>query len=381
MFFAPCAHGLERLLLAEVKDCGGRRPRIERGGVRFVGDVVAGYRLCLWSRVATTVQQEVQRGAVADVHALYGFARSVDWKRVLAPTHTFTVSATVSGLDAPNSRYAAQRVQDAVLDAVLDHQGGIPTVNRQHPDVVLRLTVSDGRAVLCRDLSGTGLEHRTWRPRLSTSRVNEALAAGLVLLSGWDRRSLLVDPLCDSGAIAIEAAHLAGDRAPGLRRSFAFEGWPDVASEAWAVLRDEAEERAAVGATEIPPLLAYESDPGTAGVATDNTVRAEVAHYVVVRCAELGSVPAPPGRSWLITTPPWAREPGARSSPRPIWRNLGELVARSAGAQAWVLSGNPTLIRHLGLSADEVHSVRNGALDCRFLHLRRLPRLPYSHFG
>ena len=206
-YFAPCTPGLEPILEAEVREAGGSRIRQDRGVVTFQGERPVGYRLALWSRVAIRVLEELARERISGPDDLYTMAGRLPWQKFLAPGHTLAVFSSVTGRHVRHSRYAALRVKDAVVDQLREQTGARPDVDREDPDLPLKIVVRDKVATLARDLAGESLHRRGWRPIQVRSPVNEALAAGLVQLTGWDRRSALADPTCGSGTPLIEAAH------------------------------------------------------------------------------------------------------------------------------------------------------------------------------
>lgn len=198
------------------------------------------------------------------------------------------------------------------------------------------------------------------------SPLNEAIAAGILLLSGWDRASPIVDPMCGSGTFPIEAAMMAADRAPGLRRHYAFERWPDFDDHCWRALRQEAHERAL-------PSLPFEIEgsdrhEGAIRLARKGAAAAGVADLVrfsVSGAADL--VPRTPPR-WVFVNPPYGERLGEGEDLVRSWRDLGRFLhERCGGASAFVLSGNAELTKHLGLRAARKWVVRNGPIDCRLV--------------
>jgi putative N6-adenine-specific DNA methylase len=266
-----------------------------------------------------------------------------------------------------HSGFAALKTKDAVVDRFRRLLGRRPNVDVERPDLPLKLVLLGGKATLHRNLSGESLHKRGWRPIQVKSPLNEATAAGLLLLCGWDRASTLIDPMCGSGTFVVEAALLAAEVAPGLRRRFAFEAWPDFDRDLWETLRSEALRRA----KESLPFLLEGADRhgGALSLARRGAEAAGVAGLVRFTQAELRAfVPAQPPKV-VIVNPPYGERLGDGEDLVESWRDLGDFLrGRCSGADAYVLSGNHELTRHLGLRAETKWVVKNGPIDCRPLH-------------
>src|SRR3954451_23462725 len=227
-FFATCARRLEALLAGELRELGAAEVVEGRGGVHFAGDLATLYRANLWLRTAVRVLMPILEAPVASPDELYDAVRTIDWSRYLTPDHTLAVDCNVRDSHLTHSKYAALRVKDAICDQFVDRSGRRPSVDVEEPMVGLNLHVYRDRAVLSLDSSGESLHKRGYRPVQTRAPLNEALAAALVLLTGWRGAVAFADPLCGSGTLVIEAAWLALRRPPGLtRRRFGFQGWMD----------------------------------------------------------------------------------------------------------------------------------------------------------
>lgn len=357
---------MEEALAAELRGLGASRLRPGRGGMTFFGDRRLGYAANLWLRSAIRVQELLLRRPVRDDRDLYRAVQGIDWSAHMDVDQTLAVDASVSSSEITHSRYAALKTKDAIVDQFRSRQGRRPSVDVHAPDLPLKVVIQRGVLSLYKNLSGTSLHKRGWRPIQVKGPLNEALAAGLLLLSGWDRHSPLIDPMCGSGTFLIEAACLAADMAPGLRRTFAFEAWPDVDQRLWDKLCAEARTRAR---DRLPfPLEGADHHGGSLALARKNAAAAGVAdmirfHHTDVRDFEPGA-PSP----WVIVNPPYGHRLGDADSAREAWERLGNFLhQRCGGSRAFVLSGDPNLSRHLGLRASRKLPVKNGPIDCRLL--------------
>src|SRR6516165_6761937 len=240
-YFATCARGLEGISADELRDLGADNVQPGRGGVHFAGDQAILYNANLWLRTAIRVLQPILEAPVESPEDLYEAVKSLDWSCYLTPEHTLAVDCNVRDSRITHSKYAALKTKDAICDQFIERWGRRPSVNVDEPMVGLNLHIYRDQAVLSLESSGESLHKRGYRPILTRAPLNEALAAALILLTGWKGETPLVDPMCGSGTIPIEATWIASRRPPGLtRRRFGFQGWMDFDVELWTTLRDQA---------------------------------------------------------------------------------------------------------------------------------------------
>lgn len=367
-FFAACTLGLEPVLKDELDALGAQHTALERGGVRFQGDLDLGLRAVLWLRSATRVSERLFGHRYAPSRdALYDAVRSFDWRHVVTPTTTIAVNATVRNSRGADPHFVALVVKDAVADAVRELHGTRPDVDTDTPDVPLRLLLMRDRATLLRDLDHTSLHRRGWRPVQVKSPLSEAIAAGLLLHTGWDRRSPLVDPMCGSGTFAVEAAHLAADRAPGLTRRPAALAWPDVEAATWDTLVAEAHDRFAEGLRHVPPIEAADAHPGAIAIARQALVDAEVHRFVRLTHSPVAELEPAAPPAIVVANPPWGQRIGQEDHAT-SWSDLGTFLKHKApGSTAWLLSGAPELTAALRLRATERMPIRVGPVDARWI--------------
>jgi 23S rRNA G2445 N2-methylase RlmL len=371
-YYAACTLGLEAVLGGELRGLGAADVVTRRGACSFTGDKALGYKACLWLRSAIRVQEELARGTARNRDELYALTGTVDWSQSITHLQTLAIDGSVRDSFANDTRFPVLVVKDAICDQFRDLTGKRPDVARDRPDLPIKLVLQGEEAILYRELGGEPLHKRGYREIVHKSPLNEATAAGLLLLSDWDRRSAVCDPMCGSGTFLVEAAWLATDRAPGLGRSFAFEHWRDADLQAWRSLYDEAEARAAAGAAQLPKLMGNDRHAGALAIAKKAIASAGLADHIQLTQGDARDyAPSwPPGL--VVTNPPY----GERLDTDPAeledtWRALGQFLhERCAGASAYVLCGNPELTRFLGLRASTKHPVRNGPIECRWLHYR-----------
>ncbi|MEZ5963565.1 MAG: RNA methyltransferase [Planctomycetota bacterium] len=366
-YFVVCTLGLEAVVAHELEELGAQDLRVGRGGISCVGGRRLGYAMNLWLRAAIRVQDLVLRGSAGSPPELYRCVREVDWSELLSPAHTLAIDASVMSSWMTHGNYAAQVVKDAIVDQLRERHGVRPDVDRELPDVPLKLVLRENDVILYRNLSGASLHKRGWRRVQVKSPLNEATAAGLLLASEWDRTSSLVDPMCGSGTFLIEAAHIAMGRPPGLTRRFPFERWPDFDATAWSELRAEARRR--MRSEPGVELVGFDRHPGAIAIAKASAEAAGVGAFVRFeqRAAVDAHLPRPPGM--VVVNPPYGERLGEDETQLyDSWRQLARFLHEEcSGSVAWVLSGNADLTRLLRLRTSRKLPVRNGPLDCRWL--------------
>jgi putative N6-adenine-specific DNA methylase len=367
-YFATCARGLEPVLADELRDLRAAGIEPGRGGVRFTGDQTLLYQANLWLRTAVRVLWPVLEAHVESPEQLYDAVRTLDWSRFLTPEHTLAVDCNVRDSHITHSKYAALKTKDAICDQFVERVGRRPSVDVETPMVGLNLHIYRDEAVLSLDSSGESLHKRGYRPIQTKAPLNEALAAALVLLSGWDQETPFVDPLCGSGTLPIEATWIATRRPPGLtRRRFGFQGWMDFDVSLWAELRDQA--RRAVRKQLAAPILGSDARGDAIQFSINNARAAGVGHLIRFERKDLRDFRPPEGQpGTIVCNPPYGERMGEAKDLKNLYEMLGEVFRqRCPGWKACVFTGNASLARHIGSTpADEV-PLFNGKIPCRLL--------------
>ncbi|MFN0009534.1 MAG: class I SAM-dependent RNA methyltransferase [Planctomycetota bacterium] len=369
-FFVTCAPGLEPVLHAELADL--RLAKLERqvGGVRFEGSLEDAWRANLWSRTAVRVLLRLARFEAASADALYAGAVGVDWGRFLRPDGTFRVDAQSNSSALDHTLFVEQRVKDAVADSFRSIHGTRPSVDLEDPVLSIHVHLFRDRCTLSVDTSGDSLHKRGWRRFQGRAPLAETLAAGIVLLSGWDRRSPLLDPFCGSGTILIEAAWIASGVAPGhLRERFGFERWIGHDSARWRALVEKS--RAEVRLPKKLVLAGSDSDARAVEGARENLAAAGVADRVLLEVRDVAEFDPKRGwNAWIVTNPPYGERVGRERDLEGVYRRFGALLReRCSGFHVAVLSGNPALSQALGLEPERRTGLKNGSIDCELIEM------------
>lgn len=376
--------GTADLAAEELAACGAVDAKVERGGVAFAGTLEQAYRACLWSRVANRVLLAVAEFPAPTPEALYDGVRGVDWREHLTVDSTLAIDCTSSRSAINHTQFAALKAKDAVVDQFRERTGSRPSVDTAAPDVRLNLHIDRDVATLAIDLAGASLHRRGYRGAQGAAPLKENLAAAVLLRAGWaklvaasDGELGFVDPMCGSGSLAIEAALIAADVAPGLlRNDFGFLGWRGHDEALWQRLLSEAAERRAAAGSERVVLRAYDRDSGAVRATLENAVRAGFAKQLHAERRELADLPpAPVAHGLLAVNPPYGERLGDVEGLQAVYALLGDKLREGyVGWQAAVLTGNPPLGRELRIKAKRTHTMYNGPIECRLLRFDIEPK-------
>ncbi len=362
-FFATAAKGTEPALRDELRELRIPGVRADRGGVHFEGGMGDAARACLWSRIAVRVLLEVARFEADDADALYAGVRAVDFGPWMTPRTTLAVRATCRSSHLTHSQFVAQKTKDAIVDVLRDRFGERPDVDLEDPDVGVAVHLANDQATLHLDVGGASLHERGWRARGGEAPLRETLAAAILRLSGWDRASPLVDPMCGAGTIAIEAAAWSRRIAPGLARArFGFERWAshdDTEKQAMCDLRDRAR---AASVRDGPPVLASDID-GLAIERTRSNARTAGVDLVVER-RDVRDL-EPTGKAGaVVTNPPYGERLEHDDA---LYGDVARALGRMHGHTVALLAGSPAISRAMRREPERWWILHNGPIECRLL--------------
>jgi 23S rRNA (guanine2445-N2)-methyltransferase / 23S rRNA (guanine2069-N7)-methyltransferase len=374
-FFATVPRGIESLLAAELAGLGAAEVKETLAGVAFAGTLETAYRACLWSRFASRVLLRLAVVPAADAAALHAGVQALPWEEHLGPDGTLAVRFTGTNAAIVHTGFGALRVKDAIVDRFRERTGRRPSVDLFRPDLRVAVHLDREEAVVAIDLSGESLHRRGYREAGVEAPLKENLAAAVLVRAGWPAVAAaggpLLDPMCGSGTLPVEAALLAGDAAPGLLHAgYGFLRWPHHDAALWERLCAEAAERREAGLAHLPPIVGRDYDPAAVAAATANVARAGLAGRVRIERCELAATLPPAeaaGRAGLlVVNPPYGERLGDESGLRPLYERIGAVLReRFTGWQAALFTGNPGLALRVGIRARKSYTLYNGALACR----------------
>lgn len=362
---AKTLFGLEAVLAEELAALGARE--ITRGNriVSFQGDQRLLYRANLWCRTAIRFLKPIVKFKATKESEMYDGIRQTDWRQFLDADATLAIDPVVHSSFCTHSLYAAQLAKDAIVDQFRERCGKRPSVDLDDPDLRINLYMNRNDVTVHVDSSGDSLHKRGYRTEAGEAPINEVLAAGIILLTGWDRATTLVDPMCGSGTLVIEAARLARNIAPGILRRFAFERWKDYDRKLHSEIDREARE------TEREPLpfeiVGSDWDPRVTEMARQNVRNAGVEQGVRIETVEFAELEPPPPPGVVVMNPPYDERIKVNAVAR-LYRQIGDtLKHRFGGYAAHVLTGNLEAAKHVGLRTSRRISLFNGPIECRLL--------------
>ena len=372
-FVASSPRGFGDLLAAELRAFGASEVRERALGVEFSGTLAVAYRACLESRVASRVFLVVADLDAQDEAQFYETARAIDWRVHIDPSRTLACDFTGKHPNITHTRFGALRLKDAICDQLRDATGRRPDISPERPAVRVHAHANGPKVTVSLDLSGEGLHRRGYRTQAGEAPLRENLAAGILLRAGWPEKAAhaadFLDPMCGSGTLVIEAAMIAAGIAPGARRHyFGFFGWMGHDRAAWDAVKGDAQSREHRPAFQLRGL---DADAAVLDAARENAARAGVAEFTSFergRLADAAARASAPG--FLATNPPYGVRLEDRDGARALMKELGGVLrAQFSGWDAAILAGSPDAGLELGIRAERVHTIWNGALECRLLRL------------
>ncbi|MBS2026492.1 MAG: bifunctional 23S rRNA (guanine(2069)-N(7))-methyltransferase RlmK/23S rRNA (guanine(2445)-N(2))-methyltransferase RlmL [Deltaproteobacteria bacterium] len=376
-FFATAPKGLEQPLADELSTLGLGEVRAERGGVRFHGELEAGYRACLHARVANRVLLPLATFEAKDAQALYEGTKRIPWSDHLRAAQTLAVEFTSTRSAITHTHFGALKVKDAIVDQLRDRYGSRPNVQPDRPDVQVNVHLANDVATVSIDLSGESLHRRGYREDAANAPLKENLAAGILLLAGWPKvaeaGASFYDPMCGSGTLCIEAAMMAAHLPPGLQRTYwGFLGWRGHQPDVWTKVLEDA--KAHVRREKLPTILGTDHDSRAIRAALSNLEKTGLPRGAVHFEKRELDVAQPPAardeipRGLLVTNPPYGERLGEKLELEPLYRRLGEVLReRFGGWEAWVFTGNVELSKELRLEPARKFPLFNGPIECRLL--------------
>jgi putative N6-adenine-specific DNA methylase len=364
-FFAPCPRGIEGALVAELVNIGAAEPVATEGGVAFGGPLELACRANLESRIASRILWRVGGGAYRDEHALYDVVKAIDWKRLFLPTRTLRVDIAATRSPLPSLEFATLRVKDAVCDRFRADVNVRPSVDKRQPDVRVSAYLTEREATIYLDTSGEPLFKRGYRRETEEAPLRENLAAGLLALTGWTPATPLLDPMCGSGTIAVEASLIAAEHAPGLARTFGFQKLAWFDGPAWQRLKQHARDRIRMPPV-APSIFASDIAAGAVAKTQAHLRAARVDGFVRVEQADMLTRAAPADRGILLTNPPYGVRLADQEQLARLYPLLGDaLKQRFPGWTAYLFTGDLRLPKLIHLKVAGKTALFNGALACR----------------
>ena len=355
--------GLEPVLAKELTQLGAENVQIGRRMVSFTGDKEMMYRANFQLHTAIRILKPIKHFKALSADDVYEGVKAIDWTEFLELDTTFAVDSVVFSEEFRHSKFVAYKVKDAIVDQFREKTGKRPNISITNPDIRLNIHVADDQCTLSLDSSGESLHRRGYRQESVEAPINEVLAAGMILLTGWQGETDFIDPMCGSGTLLIEAALIARNMAPGLfRKEFAFEKWKDFDRDLFdAIYNDDSQEREF-----NHHIYGYDIDIKAVNTARINIRAAGFTNDITVEEADFKDFVQPKEKSIMVTNPPY----GERISTPDLlgtYKMIGErLKHQFTGNDAWVLSYREECFDQIGLKPSIKIPLFNGSLECEF---------------
>lgn len=402
---AQTMFGLDEILFQEIKNLGAKNVQLNNRAVTFEGDLKMMYKANLCLRTALRVLVPIAEFEVTDEHDLYAKIKNIDWEKYLSLKETLAINCTLSTDIFNHSRYIEQKTKDAIVDKFREKYNERPSVDIVNPDLRIQIYIKNNVCVVMLNSSGDPLYKRGYRDQTNIAPMNEVLAAGLILLSKWDKKSDFIDPMCGSATLSIEAALMAANIPAGsFRPLFGFEKWSNFDADLWETVFDEEMEK--VNTENMPYILAGEISKNVARKAAANIAEANLKKYIMLKDISFHDL-LPPDKiqdeivkeeikdkikeqeneeknedeqrkSWfktrkadkgiIIINPPYGERMDKDEDINAFYAEIGDTLKKNwAGYTAWIITSNMDAAKSIGLASKPKLKVFNGSLECRFM--------------
>lgn len=360
---AKTFQGLEEVLAKELIELGANDVQIGRRMVSFTGDKMMMYKANFCLRTAIRILKPIKNFKAKDADEIYDILKTFPWENYMNVDTSFAVDAVVYSNEFRHSKFVAYRVKDAIADYFREKVGKRPSVQVANPDLLFHIHIAQEQCTLSLDSSGESLHRRGYRQEALEAPLNEVLAAGMILLTGWHGECDFYDPMCGSGTLPIEAALIARNIAPGIfRKEFAFEKWEDFDQDMFdSIYNDDSGEREF-----NHHIYGFDIDWKAVNIAKANVRAAGMQNIVTIDHRDFKEFEQPEEKAIMVTNPPY----GERLKPddlHELYRTIGERLKHAfQGNEAWIISYKEECFFKIGLKASVIVSLFNGALPCEF---------------
>jgi len=358
---AKTFQGLETVLATELIDLGANNIQIGHRMVSFTGDKELLYRANFQLRTAIKILMPIKHFRATSADEVYNAVQEIDWTNYLTSETTFAVDSVVFSTEFRHSKFVAYKVKDAIVDQMRERTGERPNISVTNPDLQLHIHIAEYDCTLSLDSSGESLHRRGYRQESVEAPLNEVLAAGIIMLTGWKGDCDLIDPMCGSGTIPIEAALIARGIAPGVyRKEYAFEKWADFDQELFdSIYEDDSKEH-----DFDHHIYGYDINRGAVAVATTNVKAAGLSKEITIKQQDFADFKQPAEKSIIITNPPYGERISAPDL-LGLYKMIGSKFKHDfTGGDAWVLSYREECFDQIGLKPSLRTPLYNGSLEC-----------------
>ncbi len=365
LMVAKTMTGLEEVLANELEQIGATEIEISNRAVSFKGDTAVMYKANYWCRTALHILKPIANFYIRREEDLYKKIYDIPWEEYLDENGTLAVDAVVNASVMNHSHYAALKTKDAIVDRFRDLTGSRPGVDTENPDVRINIHLFKNLCNVSIDSSGYSLHKRGYRIKTGAAPISEVLAAGMILLSGWDKKCNFIDPMCGSGTIVCEAALIANNIPPGYyRKAFGFQKWKDFDNVLWEQIKTDALSDQYEFEYEI---VGSDISRESIEIALENAKSARLHKDITFHVGSFAEQIPPEGGGVMVTNPPY----GERIVPEDIvklYQEIGDGLKKNyKGYNAWIISSDMNALKFIGLRPTRKIALFNGPLECRLV--------------
>lgn len=360
---AKTFQGLEEVLRDELTELGAENVEVGKRMVQFEGDLALMYKANICCRTALRILKPIVKFTASNPDDLYDAVREIEWEKYMTQDSTFSIDSTVISSEFTHSKFVTYRVKDGIVDHFNDICGRRPSIRLNNPDIQLNVHISESRVTISLDSSGEPLSKRGYKVENTEAPINEVLAAGIIMLSGWKGECDFADPMCGSGTFLTEAALIAANINPGIyREKFAFESWDDFDADLFEeIYNDDSAER-----DFAYKIYGGDIDPEAVRIARRNVKSAKVENMVEITCRSIEDWTDNAPEGVLVTNPPY----GQRINPtnmtaQTLYRTIGTCLKQNfEGWNAWIIGLEDGFMKDIGLKPSQKFPLLNGGLEC-----------------
>ncbi len=359
-------YGFEGILADEIKELGGEKIQKITRGIKCEGNPEFLYRANLSLRTALKILVPIHTFKAKNEKELYDRMMDFDWSIFLDVDQTFAIDNVVFSELFKHSKFVALKAKDAIVDQYRNKYRRRPSINTDNPDVLFNLHCANDQFTISMDSSGAPLNQRGYREDGHRAPMNEVLAAGMIKLSNWDKGKALVDPMCGSGTILVEAAMIAMNMAPNInRKDFGFRTWPEFSPVLWSRVKNEEQSKMRKPSLDFTGL---DIDSNAVGLARKSLSKIGLRREVKIREMDFRDFKPLSEEGTIITNPPYGERIG-EDDINAFYTSMGDAFKQNfAGFDAWIISSNKAAMKKIGLNYSSRHTLFNGPLECDYCH-------------
>ena len=367
-YFLSCPRGLEQVTHDQLSQYINDSINIESGGISFNGGLKEMYSVNLHSRTGMYLFKQLYQLKINKAEKLYSIIYQLDWHSLIGTEKTFSIRTKLRSRLFDHSNYVTLKIKDAIVDKIRKKYSKRPSINKIDPDISLMITLIDNQLSIYLNSTGVPLFKRGYRTQIHKAALNEALAAGIVLLSNWDRKSSFYDIMCGFGTIPLEAAMIAYNIAPGLyKKDYAFQKWDDYDSKLWNKTWSRAKEK--INLDSNIKIFGSDHINHNINVSTKSAEMLGIEKNIMFCKLDIHQFNPKDDSGTIIINPPYGNRMGPNDNIKELYKNLGDIFkTQCSGYEVFIFTGNLDAAKSIGLRSKKRIILKNGKIDCRLLY-------------